>query len=583
MKSFYTLKSFLLKHKWNYIIGILWLLLIDTVQLMVPLIYKNLTDSLQDNLLDTKGLLIYAALIILSGLIIAIGRYFWRMYIQGTSRELEYHLRKKLFNHLLNLSTNYFNTHKTGDLMAHATNDINAIRMAMGPGTVMIVDAVFMIILSLFMMIRTTNLKFTIISVFTMPIIMLLVTRFGKIIYKKFRIVQESFSNLTDVTQESFSGIRVIKSFVQEELVLSKFNDVNEDNLKKNLDLVKIHGMFHPLLQFIASISFFVLIYYGGRQVLIGVISLGDFVAFNTYLGLLIWPTRAFGMVINVLQRGAASMDRLNAIFDEVSEIKEVENPISIENVEGNIVFDNVSFKYPNTNYYALNNISFKIEKGSTLAIVGRTGSGKSTIVSLLLRLFDISEGQILLDNIDIKELSLSTLRESIGFVPQENFLFSQTIEDNISFAYDEKLPIDKVIEAAKISQVYDNIIEFPNKFETVLGERGVTLSGGQKQRTSIARALIKKPPILVLDDSLSAVDTQTEEKILNNLKYETNGITSIIISHRISTVKDADEIIYLKDGAITERGTHKELLAQNGDYKKLYEKQLLEEKLSRN
>lgn len=581
MKSFLTLKSFLLKHKWSYILGVAWLLLIDGVQLIVPLIFKSLTDNLQNGTLDFKGIIRYALLIFLTGLIIAAGRYFWRIYIQGTSRILEYYLRKKLFNHLLTLSPNYFNTHKTGDLMAHATNDINAVRTAVGPGTVMIVDAVFMIILSLIMMIRTTSLKFTFISVFTMPIIMILVTRFGRIIYNRFKIVQEAFSDLTDVTQESFSGIRVIKSFVQENLVSSNFEKTNRDNLEKNLSLVKVHGIFNPLLHFIASLSYLVLIYYGGRQVIAGTISLGDFVAFNSYLGLLMWPTRAFGMVINVLQRGAASLDRLNTIFSEESDIKEIQEPVKLKSIEGNIKFDNVSFKYPNSNFYALRNISFDLKKGDILAIVGRTGSGKSTIVNLLLRLYDIESGIISVDGVNIKQLDLKSYREKVGFVPQENFLFSQSIEDNIGFAFDENVPMEDVVKAARLAEVYDNIMDFPHKFATILGERGVTLSGGQKQRTSIARALIKDPSIVILDDSLSAVDTETEEKILNNLNKATNDITTIVISHRISTVKDSTEIIYLNEGTITERGSHKDLLALDGEYKDLYEKQLLEEKLS--
>ena len=582
MKSFFTLKNFLFKKKWSYIIGVTWLLIIDAVQLIVPQIFKSLTDNLQNNTLDIRGLFKYVFYIIFTGLIIGIGRYFWRIYIQGTSRELEYHLRKKLFNHLLTLSPNYFNTHKTGDLMAHATNDINAVRMAVGPGTVMVVDAVFMIVLSLIMMISTTSLKFTLTSVFTMPIIMILVTRFGKIIYSRFKIVQEAFSDLTDVTQESFSGIRVIKSFVQEDLVSKRFNKVNYDNLTKNLDLVKVHGIFNPLLQFIASISFLVLIFYGGREVINDNISLGDFVAFTSYLGLLMWPTRAFGMVINVFQRGAASMDRLNTIFNEKSEILEIETPIIHDIVSGNIKFDNVYFKYPNTNYYALEDINFEVNKGELLAIVGRTGSGKSTIANLLLRLYDINRGQILIDGINIKKMSLKNLRESIGFVPQENFLFSQSLEDNIAFAFEKSIDMNKVFTASKNAEIYDTIMSFPKQFKTILGERGVTLSGGQRQRTSIARAIIKNPPIIILDDSLSAVDTETEEKILNNFKKATKDITTIIISHRISTIREADMILYLKDGFITERGTHKELLDLNGDYKELYEKQLLEEKLNK-
>lgn len=580
MKTFLTLKDFFSQHKWKYLIGVIWLLVIDLVQLIVPQIFRSLTNDFQNNLLSFHGIIKYVFFIILTGVIIAVGRFFWRIYILGTSRELEYYLRKKIFNHLLKLSPNYFNTHKTGDLMAHATNDVNAVRMAIGQGTIMIVDSSFMIVFSIIMMIRTTNIKLTSIALFTLPLIIIVVSKFGKIIHKRFRIVQEAFSNLTDITQESFSGIRVVKSFVQEELVLDKFSKVNKDNLKKNLDLVKISGTFHPFIQFISSISFLLVIFYGSKEVILNKISLGDFIAFNSYLGLLVWPMMALGWVINVLQRGAASMDRINSILDEKPDIYDSKDAIKLDKVKGKIEFKNVNFKYPGTKNYALKNIDFTIEKGKSLAIIGRTGSGKSTIVSLLLRLYDIDEGNILLDDINIKELSLKSLRENIGYVPQDNFLFSNTIEENIGFAFEKSISHNKVIQAAKLSEVYDNILEFPNDFQTVLGERGVTLSGGQKQRTSIARAIIKEPPVLILDDSLSSVDTETEEKILKNLEKIMNEKTTIIISHRISTVKDCDEIIFLADGRIIERGTHDFLISLKGFYSDLYEKQLLEEKI---
>lgn len=582
MKSFYRIKELLLKHKKYYIIGVIWLILIDAVQLLVPQIIRRLTDDLVSQALDYDRIIIYSALILGTGLFIGLGRYFWRIYLIGSSREIEYGLRNKLFNHLLTLSSRYFNTHKTGDLMAHATNDINAIRMALGPGTIMIVDSFFLLIFSLVMMVRTTNLRMTAISIFTMPIIMVLVTRFGKLIYKKFRSVQEAFSSLTDVTQESFSGIRVIKSFVQENLVSENFRRVNQDNLDKNLDLVKVHGGFHPLLQLISSISYLIIIFYGGREVIYNRITLGDFVAFNSYLGLLIWPTRALGMVINVLQRGAASMDRLNEIFDESSEIKETENPVHLDQLSGDIKFQNVSFKYPNSNYKALEDISFHLKKGKTLAVTGRTGSGKTTLANLILRLYDVESGSILIDNHHIRDLSLKTIRESIGFVPQDNFLFSQSIRDNIALSHENGVSEEEIIQSSKHAQLYDNIMDFPNKFDTIIGERGVTLSGGQKQRLSIARALIKKPSVLIMDDSLSAVDTETEEKILRNIDKVTKDITTIIISHRVSTIKHADEIIFLDEGRVVERGTHNELLDLKGEYFELYERQLLEEEISK-
>ena len=585
MKSFLVLKDFFIKNKWKYFFGVIWLIIIDIVQLIVPQILRIVTNLLQNNLLTFNELIKYSLYIILTGLIIAVGRYYWRIYLQGTARTLEYYLRNKLFRHLLTLSTNYFNTHKTGDLMAHATNDINSVRMALGQGVVMIVDAVFMTFFSVIMMIHTTNLKLTLVAISTLPFIAIVVGKFGKIIHKRFIKVQEAFSDLTDTAQENFAGIRVIKSFVQEENEIKKFSVVNNNNLSKNLSLVKISGIFHPLVQFMSSISFLIVLWYGGILVIRDDISLGDFVAFNSYLSSMVWPMMATGWVINLFQRGAASMDRLNIIFEEKPEITDSKDAIDIKNMKGEIEFKNVSFKYPHSENYAVKNLNFKIPSDHSLAIVGRTGSGKSTIVNLLLRLYDIDEGEILIDGINIKDMTIKSLRENIGYVPQENFLFSDSIINNIAFSFDEeeKYSEDLIYNASRTAEVYDNIIEFPNKFETVLGERGVTLSGGQKQRVSIARAIIKDSSVLILDDSLSSVDTDTEERILSNLREVIKKRTTIIISHRISTIKDSDEILVIDEGEIVARGNHDSLVKQDGIYKDLYEKQLLEEKIQKN
>lgn len=580
MQNFITLKDFFKQNKWNYILGIICLLIIDSIQLLIPQIIRKVTNLLEEGLIVPTELLKYSLLILLTGFLIAAGRYLWRINIFGTSRKMEHYLRNMVFEHLLTLSPNYFTTHKTGDLMAHATNDINAVRQASGQGIMMAVDATFLTILSMIMMAKTTNIKLTLIALATLPFITLTVNKFGKVIYRRFTSVQEAFANLTDTTQENFAGIRVIKSFVQEDLALEEFTQVNEDNLSKNLALVKVSGIFHPLVQFVSSISFLIVIIYGGRLVMLDTITLGDFIAFNNYLGLLIWPMMAVGWVVNILQRGVASMERINTILDEESEIIDSENPIPLDKARGKIEFKNVDFKYPGAKEPVLKNINFTIEEGKTLAIVGRTGSGKTTIVNLLLRLYDIDHGEILLDDINIKDIKMQDLRENIAYVPQDNFLFSTTIKDNIGFAFDEEVSDEMIIEAAKAAEVYNNIVDFPNSFDTVLGERGVTLSGGQKQRVSIARALIKDSPILILDDSLSSVDTETEEKILNNLEKLTNRKTTIIISHRISTIQNADEIIVLDDGQIIERGTHDILVENNGLYNYLYEKQLLEEKI---
>ncbi|MGF7056556.1 ABC transporter ATP-binding protein [Brassicibacter mesophilus] len=580
MSSFKTLKSFFIKHKWKYILGVLWLILVDIIQLIVPQILRKLTNLLESGLLTRQDLLKYSSYIIITGLGIGIGRYFWRIYINGTSRFLEYYLRNKLFKHLQALSTNYFNNHKTGDLMAHATNDINAVRMALGPGVVMITDAVFMTISAVIMMFHTANARLTILALFPLPFLAIMVGKFGKLIHLRFKDVQDSFSNLTDKVQENFAGIRVVKSFVQEEKEIEKFTKSNQHNFKMNIRLIKVWGIFHPLIQFISSLSFLVVIWYGGMLVIKREISLGDFIAFNSYLGLMVWPMIAIGQVINVLQRGAASMERLNDIFNEKPDIYD-NNTLNVSHIDGKVEFKNLSFKYPGSENYAIRNIDVNIEKGRTLAIIGRTGSGKTTLVNLLLRLFNTSEEKILVDGIDINKIPLKILRENIGYVSQDSFLFSNTIKENIAFAFEDTISDEEIINAAKAAELYDNVMEFPDKFDTMLGERGVTLSGGQKQRTAIARSIIKKPSILILDDSLSAVDTQTEEKILNSLKDIMNTCTTILIAHRISTIKNADEIIVLDDGNIVERGTHEELIEIKGIYNDIYEKQLLEEKLN--
>lgn len=578
MRSFKTLFPFIKKHKWNYIAGIIFLLVVDSLQLIIPHLLGSLTDSIKNKSLTSKSLLIYSALIIIIALLIFIFRYLWRMNIIGMSRLLELELRNRFFGKLLTLSPQYFNEHKTGDLMAHATNDINAVRMSIGQGIIMSVDALFLGLSTIFIMIFTIDLKLSILALIPLPIMAIIVTRFGKIIHSKFLKVQEAFASLTDKVQENISGIRVIKSFVQENEEIDNFKKENLNNFKANMNMIKYWGLFDPIVQFLASLSFTIVLLYGGVQVIEGNISLGDFVAFVSYLGMLIWPMMASGWVINIFERGSASMERLNIIFSETPEITDKFADTSVKNIRGNIEIKNLTFSYKKNLPPVLKNINITIQQGKTLAIVGKTGSGKSTIVNLIERLYKVPNDTIFIDGHDINEIPIKVLRKNIGFVPQDNFLFSDTISNNIAFS--EDLPTDKVEKFAMMTDVHKDIISFPDKYETVVGERGVTLSGGQKQRISIARALIKEPKILILDDSLSAVDTHTEETIINNLREFMNGRTTIIISHRISTIKSADEIIVLDDGEIVERGTHDELVELKGLYNDIYEKQLLEDSI---
>ncbi|WP_017416695.1 ABC transporter ATP-binding protein [Clostridium tunisiense] len=570
-----SLLKYAKKYKKRYFVGIVFLIIVDFIQLAPPKILGYLTDSLAQGT-ATKGKITVAVIsILLIAAIMATCRFMWRIYINGTARYVEYDIRSKFFKHLQSLSTNYYNKNKTGDLMALATNDLNAVRMALGQGVIMFCDAVVLTIATLIIML-SINTKLTLISLIPLPFVAIISRRFGRSIHKKFTRVQSCFSKLTDVVQENFSGIRIVKSFVQEEKEYEKFLEENKNNLNANMDFIRVWGIFSPLIELIASLSFVILIAIGGRFVILGNISLGEFITFNMYLGNLVWPMMAMGWVINNLQRGYASLERIEEVLNTQPEIvdKYVEK---IESLNGDIVVKDLTFAYPDTDLAALKNINITIKKGETLGIVGRTGSSKTTLINLLLRLYNVENGKIFINGKDINKIPLDTLRHNIGFVSQDPFLFSTTLAENINLAYNE-LNLDKVIEATRNADVYDNIMDFPEGFDTMVGERGVTLSGGQKQRASIARALIKNPDILILDDCLSAVDAKTEVKILDNLKKIMKDKTSIIISHRISAVKEANQIIVLEQGKIAQKGTHEELKNEEGIYREIYEKQQIEQ-----
>lgn len=576
MNKLKALFKYALKYKRQYLIGILVLIIIDALHLVPPKILGRITDSFSTGQAEKSFILKNIALFIIVAILTAVGRFVWRILIVGTSKHIEYDLRNSFFGHLQKLSVSFYNKNKTGDLMALATNDLNAVIMALGFGVVMIIDSLFLSAITIITML-TINVKLALISLIPLPFISLTASKFGKRIHKRFLKVQKSFSELTDVVQENLSGIRIIKSFVQEEEEFKKFTKQNQNNFNTNMKFSKLWGLMNPLVEFISSLGFVIFIALGGFYVIYGEITLGDFVAFNMYLGQLIWPMMAIGWVINVIQRGFASLERLEAVLQEKPEIYDNATH-NIPSINGVVEIRDLTFTYPGTEIAALNHINIRVEKGHTLGIVGRTGSGKTTLINLLVKLFAVEEGKIIINGIDINKIPLKTLRENIGLV-SDPFLFSSTIAENINLAKDS-LNMDEVHKAAINSDIYDNIIDFPNKFETLVGERGVTLSGGQKQRVSIARALIKDPEILILDDCLSAVDAKTEVRILDNLKSIMKDKTSIIISHRISAVKDSDNIIVLDEGKIIEEGTHEELLYNKGLYFSIYEKQLIEQKI---
>lgn len=580
MREFLNLKDFLIEHRWRYILGVFWLIAVDSLQLLTPKILGWFTDELQQGTLGSGDLWKYAAAVILIAVGVGFFRYLWRVYIAGTARKLEYYLHKRIYNHLLTLSPGYFDNNRTGDLMARVTNDVEAVKNAFGMGVVMLVDSLFLTTLTLTIMIATIDAGLTLVSLAPFPLMALFVAVLGRQIHLRFLKVQDAFSKMTERAQENISGIRVVKSFVQEPYEIEAFWKASRYSMDKSMQLVKIQGALFPVVQFLSAVSLVISLIYGGILVINAQISLGDFVAFNSYLATVVWPVAAIGWVINVLQRGSASMARINEVLAQEPNIVDSPDAVQVEGLEGAIEFRDVSFNYNDDNYQELNDISFAIGPGETLGIIGRTGSGKSTVVRLLLRLYEFTSGQILLDGIDIRRIPLSVIREDTGYVPQDGFLFSATIRGNIAFGKMDASD-EEIIEAARRARVWEDILGFPDGLDTVVGERGITLSGGQQQRVAIARALVKDPSLLVLDDSLSAVDADTEREILRNLREFRTGRSTLIISHRVSAVQDADLILVMDGGRIIERGGHEDLLAKRGFYFSLHEQQLLQQQLA--
>jgi ATP-binding cassette subfamily B protein len=570
-----------LKKYWR---GLAWgsvcVLLLNGIWVLFPWVIWKAVDDLHHGV-NVSQLAKWARLLVAIAVSKAIFQFLTRWIVIGISREIEFDLRNDLFEHLESLSYSYYQRTRTGDLMARATNDLNAVRMLLGPAIMYSANTMVFTAAALSFMFKISP-KLTLYTFLPLPVASIVIQYFGHQIHERFEKIQAMFSDISARAQENFSGARVIRAYVQEGAEIRAFESANQEYIRRSLPLARLMGLLWPTLELTLGLAIVLVLWLGGREVLAGTISVGQFVAFLTYMVQLTWPVIALGWVINIFQRGTASLQRIDEILKEQPEITDREAVISRERCEnelrGEIEFRRLNFAYNGTP--VLRDINLRIPQGSSLAIVGPTGSGKTTLVNLIPRIYDAEPGTVLIDGRPIREFPVECLRHNIGFVPQETFLFSDTIRDNISFGKESASDAD-LREAADAADIAIDIAAFPDQYRTVVGERGLTLSGGQKQRTAIARALLRNPRILILDDALSSVDTDTEDRILNHLREIMRGRTTIFISHRVSTVRNADHIAVLHGGRIVEVGTHDELLARNGYYTDLYNKQLLEEELA--
>ncbi|HYL14808.1 MAG TPA: ABC transporter ATP-binding protein [Terriglobales bacterium] len=583
-KNLRPLLPYLQNYRRGYAVGTLCILLTNGIWALFPQVLQRAIDHLRNGV-TWHGLLPYALLLIAVAVAKGIFQYLTRWIIIGISRDIEFDLRNDFFRHLEGLSYSYYQQTRTGDIMARATNDLNAVRMLLGPAIMYSANTVVFGAAALVFMLHISP-RLTLYAFLPLPLVSIVVHYFGRQIHERFERIQAMFSDISARAQENFSGARVVRAYVQEQPEIEAFEKANQEYVARSLKLVRLMGMLWPTLETMLGFAIVLVLWLGGREVLLGRITVGQFVAFNTYMVQLTWPVIALGWVINIFQRGTASMGRINEILVEQPEIRDSEAltpstsgaPVPPLDLRGEIEFRGLNFAYNGT--AVLNDINLHIPEGTSLAIVGPTGSGKTTLVSLIPRIYDAPSGTVLIDGLPIREFPLQALRRNIGFVPQETFLFSDTVRENIAFGTEE-VTDQEIHDAAEGANIAADIESFPEQYQTIVGERGITLSGGQKQRTAIARAIIRNPRILILDDALSSVDTHTEDKILNHLREIMEGRTTIFISHRVSTVRNADRIAVLHGGRIVELGTHDELLALNGYYTDLYNKQLLEEELA--
>ena len=576
-KSLRPLFPYLRKYQSSYWIGAVCLFFTNAVWILFPQVIHAAVDDLGRGVYR-HTLPVYGLMLLAIAGAKGIFQYLTRSILIGVSREIEFDLRNDLFLHLETLSSSFYQRTRTGDIMARATNDLNAVRMLLGPGIMYSANTIVFTIGALIFM-RSISPRLTLYAFLPLPLVSIAIQYFGRRIHERFERIQAMFSEISARAQENFSGARVIRAYVQEDAEIAEFETANQEYIARSLKLVRLMGMLWPTLETMLGLAIVLVLWVGGREVILGRMTPGGFIAFNTYMVQLTFPIIALGWVINIFQRGTASMLRINELLVEKPEIADTENARGAgTELQGAIEFRNLSFAYNGSD--VLHDINLTIPQGSSLAIVGPTGSGKTTLVNLIPRIYDAAPGTVLVDGKAVSEYPLEVLRQNVGFVPQETFLFSETIRENISFGV-RGASDEAVRAAARAASIADDIEGFPELYRTLVGERGITLSGGQKQRTAIARALIRNPRILVLDDALSSVDTQTEDKILNHLREIMRGRTTIFISHRVSTVRNADRIAVLYGGRIVELGTHDELIARNGYYMDLYNKQLLEEELA--